>query len=109
MDCTRVRERIPSYLNGVLATSVVHQVEAHLADCPDCSRHVEKARMVNSVRAATPIAHPSPDFATRLLSQDPPGRPRRTRTGLIVLSVVAVVLLAAACAAAFLFYSPPPP
>lgn len=55
MPCAELVERVTEYLEGVMPAPELQRLEAHLAECPDCVRHVEQLRqtlrLVGALRA----------------------------------------------------------
>jgi predicted anti-sigma-YlaC factor YlaD len=54
MNCTRIEELINDYVDGLLPDDERHDVERHLAGCPQCRREVEKLRAIVKRAAALP-------------------------------------------------------
>lgn len=44
LNCDIVRDLVPSYLENICSKSSEEAVEAHLAECADCCRHVQNLR-----------------------------------------------------------------
>ena len=57
MNCTRLEELINDFVDGQLPEDQRHDVEQHLAGCPDCRRSVEQ------LRAIVALGNPGPAYA----------------------------------------------
>lgn len=59
----RCAERLPWYVNGTLAPDEVRRLEAHLTECADCRRELERCRALASLydgaEELAPAPHPS--------------------------------------------------
>ncbi len=53
MDCQEVVELVTDYLEGALAGTRAHEVEAHVQECVDCLRYLGQiqltARLLNQL------------------------------------------------------------
>lgn len=58
--CTDIQHDLEAYLEGGLSTVRVHQVEAHLSDCPSCQAQVHLAQEIqNELRALPELDAPA--------------------------------------------------
>lgn len=62
IDCEQVRELIPWYLNGTLASSEAGEVAEHIASCPSCREELARTLQLSiQVRTAIEDAPPVPE------------------------------------------------
>ena len=59
MDCQELVELVTDYLEGVLAGSRAHEVEAHLQECVDCLRYLGQIQLTSRL-----LSRLAPDVAT---------------------------------------------
>ena len=66
MNCTRIREQLPSLLDDRLATATAREIRAHLAGCPACEQ--EFTTLSQTLRAidAMPAPTPTPRLRARV-------------------------------------------
>src|SRR5262245_28090005 len=67
MDCKRIAEILPWYLNGTLAPDVQQQTRAHLAQCQECQRELQEA-----VEAVNIYSQQAPEEALLDYAFNPP-------------------------------------
>lgn len=95
MNCRDLETELTPYLDGELIAEARAEVEAHLATCPTCPRHVEIERHNLSVireagRAASPTAPPA--FKARLFENIARDASRQRRRGVGRVAAVAAGL-----------------
>lgn len=66
MNCSRVRNTLSEYIDGVLAPSVQYAVEAHLAACAPCLAECEAQRRMARVLIEMPRRQLGPEFDAAL-------------------------------------------
>ena len=68
MSCRKLSEaRLWNYLDNETTTTERREVEAHLANCPDCARRLDDLTRHPLNRLALAPAKPPPGFTTRVL------------------------------------------
>lgn len=66
--CERVRDRIDPYLDEDLAPAQTRELEAHLADCPDCRTELGSARRLRvAMREGLPMLSCPPEVSAEVL------------------------------------------
>lgn len=60
MNCADGRELLHAYADDELDVATARQLEAHLADCPGCSRALEAARAVKTAVSNPALYHRAP-------------------------------------------------
>ncbi len=105
--CTHFRERFSEYLDGLLTHGELAEVDAHLADCPDCRRELERWRATLQAVGGLPRRAAPEGFRGRVMARLPleaaPGgqpappqrrdRPRLFSLYLRAMPVAAMLLL----------------
>jgi len=66
MTCERPQELFSAYLEGTLDPAVRRDLEAHLADCPECAAVLAGLRKIDAAVAGWPELEPSPALLARL-------------------------------------------
>jgi len=69
MNCSRVRNTLSEYIDGVLAPSIQYAVEAHLAACAPCRAECEAQRRMARVLMEMPRRQLGPEFDAALQSR----------------------------------------
>ena len=69
MNCSWVNKHISSYLDKELDDSSRGRLEAHLADCPTCSRKLEELRTVQSLFLESPQYKVSAGFNINVMAK----------------------------------------
>jgi anti-sigma factor RsiW len=69
MNCSRVRNILSEYIDGVLAPAVQYAVEAHLAACAPCRAECEAQRRMARVLMEMPRRQLGPEFDAALQSR----------------------------------------
>jgi predicted anti-sigma-YlaC factor YlaD len=59
MDCARYRELTMASLDGEICAGDSAELEAHLAECPDCRRQYEEIRKVSELMDEIELPKPS--------------------------------------------------
>lgn len=49
MDCERLRQILPDYLDEETAAEVCREVDAHLRGCPDCEVEIDELRQTITI------------------------------------------------------------
>ena len=65
MNCEIAHERIVSLAYGELADEQAHELERHLAGCPDCHTERETMAALKVLADAHPVEEPSPNLIAR--------------------------------------------
>jgi len=65
MNCEIAHERIVSAAYGELPDEQAHELERHMAGCPDCHREREAMQELKLLANAFPAADPDPNLITR--------------------------------------------
>jgi anti-sigma factor RsiW len=65
MNCELAHERIVLAAYGELPDEQMHELERHLAACPECSQERQQLLAVKTLAAAYPVVEPDPNFLTR--------------------------------------------
>ena len=65
MNCEVVHERIVTAAYGELADEQTHELERHLATCPECGRDREELLALKVLMAAHPVAEPDANLVAR--------------------------------------------
>jgi anti-sigma factor RsiW len=96
MNCWETRLRLDDYLDTRLDHASMRAVEAHLAECANCSAHLRVERLLRERLRELPAPPPSEYLGVRLLAtvraRRPAGRPRpvyRVLAAAALLSVIA--------------------
>ena len=73
MECKKVIEFIPEYLDGTLEFSKYQEIESHLENCDSCKKEVNAYQKTIQLASNLPIEYPSPEvwdnFVPELLSK----------------------------------------
>jgi anti-sigma factor RsiW len=101
-DCNATRQRLQDYLDGQLSDAACRDMEAHLAQCPDCRAEVQAWRHLFAALDEPELPGPPPGFAPAVLRRVAQARVRRRRLQTFV-AAAAVVL---ACGGAVLWALP---
>jgi hypothetical protein len=62
LSCDAAHEQITLLLYGELSDEACHQLEQHIAGCPDCRDELEVTRALSSAMAILPVREPSPNL-----------------------------------------------
>ncbi len=67
MNCTQVGEILTAYLDNEVTPEEKHEIELHLADCPNCRKELEELRFAQNIlrrglKSRGSDANPSPDL-----------------------------------------------
>jgi len=65
MNCELAHERIVLAAYGELPDEQAHELDRHLAACPECSREREQLLALKTLSMAYPVIEPDPNFVTR--------------------------------------------
>lgn len=65
MDCRRIRQNLPAYLDSELSRPDMITVEAHVADCTVCRKELDALEKTWERIARLAPIQPSPDFRAR--------------------------------------------
>ncbi len=65
MNCELAHERIVTAAYGELPDELAHELERHVAACPDCQKEREKVLALRVVADAHSVAEPSPNLIAR--------------------------------------------
>jgi len=65
MNCEVAHERIVLGAYGELTDEQAHELERHLASCPECSHERQQVRALQSLAAAHPVAEPDANLIAR--------------------------------------------
>ena len=65
MNCELAHERIVLAAYGELPDEQAHELDRHLAACPECSRDREQLLALKTLSMAYPVIEPDPNFVTR--------------------------------------------
>jgi anti-sigma factor RsiW len=65
MNCEVAHERIVLAAYGELADEQVHELERHIAICPECGRERELVHALKTLAGAYPVVEPSPNLVAR--------------------------------------------
>ncbi|WP_158854110.1 zf-HC2 domain-containing protein [Saccharothrix deserti] len=91
MDCETCREALSARLDGEAEPVPAAQVDAHLAQCPGCTRwHAQAQMLTRSIRVRP--AQPAPDLVDAVLAAAAPRR-HTALTPRLALTAVALVQL----------------
>jgi anti-sigma factor RsiW len=66
MECDRIAELLPSYLDGELADAEKAGIEAHLRSCRECAALSALLAETDAALAAFPAVEPGPELRSRL-------------------------------------------
>jgi len=66
MDCAEVREEFSALLDGELTPEVRAAIEAHLSECAECLRELERFKQVDAAYRALPQHRAPADFDQRV-------------------------------------------
>ena len=66
MKCSSVRNKLPGYLDGALASSHSARLQEHLGVCPACREDLERYRRLAVLLSHKPSALPPADLAVRI-------------------------------------------
>lgn len=66
MNCTRIREQLPSLLDDRLATAAAREIRAHLAGCPACEQEFTTLSQTLRALDAMPAPTPTPRLRARV-------------------------------------------
>jgi Putative zinc-finger len=96
--CQEIRELGPELALGILEGDERARALEHLADCPDCRRHVESlSDVADQLLLLAPHREPPVGFESRVLGEVLPApQPKRRRRWLPVLAPVAAAAASAA-------------
>jgi hypothetical protein len=96
--CEETRALAPELALGTVEGEERGRALQHLADCPDCRRHVESlSEVADELLLLAPHREPPPGFESRVLGEVLPApQPKRRRRWLPVLAPVATAAAAAA-------------
>jgi hypothetical protein len=98
-ECTRCRERLSEYLDGLLAAPERGEVDAHLAGCAECRRELDLWRATVQAMAELPRSGAPQGFGARVMArlgagaEAAPERPRILSLWVRALPVAALVLV----------------
>ena len=72
MNCDWVQQNITLYLYGELADDARHELEQHIARCPDCAAELAEQQEFQAQMNALPVEEPSASFlaASRMRLQE---------------------------------------
>ena len=65
MNCELAHERIVTAAYGELPDEQMHELERHVADCPDCRKEREQMLALKVLADALPVAEPGPNLVAR--------------------------------------------
>lgn len=65
MNCELAHERIVLATYGELPDEQMHELDRHLAACPECSHERQQLLALKTLAAAYPVVEPDPNFVTR--------------------------------------------
>lgn len=65
MNCEVAHERIVTSAYGELQDEQAHELERHMASCPDCRKEREQSQALRVVMDANPVIEPSPNLIAR--------------------------------------------
>ena len=65
MNCEFAHERIVTAAYGELADEQTHELERHLAGCPDCAKEREQLLALKALADAHPVAEPAANLVAR--------------------------------------------
>jgi Putative zinc-finger len=102
--CEEVRELLPELALGIADGAERARVLEHVADCPECSRELERqSAIADELLTLAPAEEPSPGFELAALRRiAPPSRPAtRRRLALVAVIAAAVALTAGGMQLAF--------
>ena len=77
MDCKRIEEKLPAYLEGALLPEGMKLVEGHLAACPHCRRALEDLVKADKIVRDLEEAEPPPWLKQRIMERVRVERERR--------------------------------
>ena len=66
MDCAEVREEFSALLDGELTPEARAVIEAHLSECAECLRELERFKRVDAAYRALPQRRAPADFEQRV-------------------------------------------
>ena len=66
--CQEVVELVTDYLEGTLPARDRARFEAHLADCPHCSRYLQQMRRTLAVLGRIEVEHVAPEAMDELIT-----------------------------------------
>jgi anti-sigma factor (TIGR02949 family) len=69
MVCAAAPDQLSAWVDGELDPSERQQVQAHLAQCPECAREVDVLRRLSALLGQIQAATPPPDFRSRLMAR----------------------------------------
>jgi|GEM_PF-5728832 len=81
MNCSQAREYFAGHIDGLLELSIKEKLEAHLKECPACSRHVEELRRTIELldEAYAGAAVDSREIASQVAEHAAAAKARRTK------------------------------
>lgn len=65
MNCELAHERIVLAAYGELPDEQTHELERHVAACPECSQERQQLLAMKTLATAYPVVEPDPNFVTR--------------------------------------------
>jgi len=65
MDCEIAHDRIVAAAYGELPDEQIHELERHMAGCPDCHKEREAMLALKALAEAYPVLEPSPNLIAR--------------------------------------------
>lgn len=65
MNCELAHERIVLAAYGELPDEQMHELERHVAACPECSQERQQLLAMKTLATAYPVVEPDPNFVTR--------------------------------------------
>lgn len=97
MSCPTDTTLLDEYLDGSLNEAARRRIEAHLENCPRCSRDLGREFALRSALRNQPVEAPSPGFATRVLRhatrQKPRGRKSAFAAGFATAALAATLVM----------------
>ena len=83
MNCELAHERIVLAAYGELPDEQMHELERHVAACPECSQERQQLLAMKTLATAYPVVEPDPNFVTRSRIR-PGGSPGRAAAQALV-------------------------
>ncbi|MDK2990892.1 MAG: hypothetical protein PWP48_125 [Clostridiales bacterium] len=68
MDCDKVKELLPLYIDGELSDDEMKAVSEHLADCPQCMEEYEQSKNIAAACKDLGFPAPPPDYKERVIA-----------------------------------------
>jgi len=65
MNCELAHERIVLAAYGELPDEQIHELDRHLAACPECGQEQQQLLALRTLATAYPVVEPDPNFVTR--------------------------------------------